>query len=131
MDLKDNNTGKNKHFITSVEFAVQGIKTVFEEERNMRKHVCFGAAALILGAAFGLSQVEWLWLLLSIFLVLLAEVVNTIFENVVDMFTDFHFHPIGKKVKDMAAGGVLLTACFTVIVGLIIFVPKIYQLLFN
>ncbi|PZM51079.1 UDP kinase, partial [Enterococcus faecium] len=49
----------------------------------------------------------------------------------VDMFTDFHFHPIGKKIKDMAAGAVLVTACFSVIVGLILFVPKIYHLLFN
>ena len=81
MDLKDKNVEKNKHFLMSVEFAVQGVKTVF--------------------------------------------------ENVVDMFTDFHFHPIGKKIKDMAAGAVLVTACFAVIVGLILFVPKIYHLLFN
>ena len=61
-------------------------------------------------------------------LVWIVEIINTVFENVVDMFTDFHFHPIGKKIKDMAAGAVLVTACFAVIVGLILFVPKIYQL---
>ncbi|HBV08297.1 MAG TPA: UDP kinase, partial [Enterococcus faecalis] len=72
---------------------------------------------------------EWLWLLLAVFLVWLAEIINTIFENVVDMFTDFHFHPIGKKVKDMAAGAVLLTAGFAVLVGLILFVPKILQII--
>ena len=62
-------------------------------------------------------------------IVWLAEIINTIFENVVDMFTDFHFHPIGKKVKDMAAGAVLLTAGFAVLVGLILFVPKILQII--
>ncbi|HAQ0818540.1 TPA: UDP kinase, partial [Enterococcus faecium] len=46
MDLKDKNVEKNKHFLMSVEFAVQGVKTVFEEERNMRKHVAFGILAL-------------------------------------------------------------------------------------
>ena len=81
------------------------------------------------GFLFSLTLAEWLWLLLAVFLVWLAEIINTIFENVVDMFTDFHFHPIGKKVKDMAAGAVLLTAGFAVLVGLILFVPKILQII--
>ena len=93
MDSKDKNTEKNKQFITSIEFAFTGIKTVFDEERNMRKHVLLGIVAII--------------------------------ENVVDMFTDFHFHPIGKKIKDMAAGAVLMTAFFALIVAAIIFIPKI------
>ncbi|MFR3361417.1 MAG: diacylglycerol kinase family protein [Enterococcus canintestini] len=130
MDLKDKNTHKNKYFITSVEFALTGIQTVFKEERNMRKHVFFGVLALLAGFIFQLSRFEWLWLLLAVFLVWIVEIINTVFENVVDMFTDFHFHPIGKKIKDMAAGAVLLTSFFAVIIGLILFVPKIWQLLF-
>ena len=47
MALKDEQTGKNKHFINSLEFAWQGIKTVFREERNMRKHVAFGVTAIV------------------------------------------------------------------------------------
>ncbi|PQG23581.1 UDP kinase, partial [Enterococcus faecium] len=96
-----------------------------------RKHVAFGILALFMGVIFQLDRIEWLWLLLAVFLVWIVEIINTVFENVVDMFTDFHFHPIGKKIKDMAAGAVLVTACFAVIVGLILFVPKIYHLLFN
>ena len=114
MDSKDKNTEKNKQFITSIEFAFTGIKTVFDEERNMRKHVLLGIVAIIAGFVFRLNQMEWLWLLLSVFLVW-----------VVDMFTDFHFHPIGKKIKDMAAGAVLMTAFFALIVAAIIFIPKI------
>ena len=100
MDLKDKQVEKNKHFMTSVEFAIQGVKTVFDEERNMKTHVVFGIFALIAGVIFQLSQNEWLWLFLAIFLVWIVEILNTVFENVVDMF---HFHPIGKKIKDMAA----------------------------
>lgn len=129
MASKDKNTEKNKSFITSVEFAFTGIKTVFEEERNMRKHVVMGIFAVIVGFLFQLKQMEWLWLLLAIFLVWVVEIINTIFENVVDMFTDFHFHPIGKKIKDMAAGAVLLTSGFAVVVGAIIFVPKVWAIL--
>lgn len=131
MDSKDKQTGKNKHFIASLEFALQGIKTVFKEERNMRTHVLAGIAAIVAGFVFRLSLSEWLWLLLVIFLVLVMEMVNTVFENVVDMFTDFHFHPIGKKIKDMAAGAVLLTTGFAVIVGILLFGPKIWQILLD
>lgn len=97
----------------------------------MKKHVGFGLLAFFMGVVFQLNQLEWLWLVLAVFLVWIVEILNTVFENVVDMFTDFHFHPIGKKIKDMAAGAVLVTACFAVIVGLILFVPKIYQMFFN
>ncbi|MDA9470174.1 Diacylglycerol kinase [Enterococcus sp. 5H] len=131
MDSKDKQTGKNKHFIASLEFALQGIKTAFKEERNMRTHVLAGIAAIVAGFVFRLSLSEWLWLLLVIFLVLVMEMVNTVFENVVDMFTDFHFHPIGKKIKDMAAGAVLLTTGFAVIVGVLLFGPKIWQILID
>jgi undecaprenol kinase len=130
MALKDDKKiEKNKHFITSLEFAYQGIRTVFKKERNMRTHVLMGVAAIIAGIFFQLNAGEWLWLLLAVFLVWLVEIINTVFENVVDMFTDFHFHPIGKKIKDMAAGAVLVTSCFAIIVGLILFLPKIIHLL--
>ena len=132
MGLKDDKQiEKNKHFISSLEFAFQGIKTVFAEERNMRTHVLMGFLAIILGVIVKLNRIEWLWLLLVIFLVWLVEIINTIFENVVDMVTDFHFHPIGKKIKDMAAGAVLLTASFALIVGIILFLPKIWLIIVN
>lgn len=129
MDSKDKRTEKNKHFIASLEFALQGIKTVFKEERNMRTHVLMGVTAIIVGFILQLAISEWLWLLLAIFLVLVTEIINTVFENVVDMVTDFHFHPIGKKIKDMAAGAVLLTTGFAVVVGMLLFGPKIWQIL--
>ncbi|WP_086347383.1 diacylglycerol kinase [Candidatus Enterococcus clewellii] len=129
MALKDKQTEKNKHFIASLEFALQGVRTVFKEERNMRTHVLMGALAIIAGFLFQLNAMEWLWLLLVIFLVLIIEIINTAFENVVDMCTDFHFHPIGKKIKDMAAGAVLITACFSLLVGSILFLPKIWRLI--
>lgn len=129
MDSKDKNTKKNKFFISSVEFAIQGIKTVFKEERNMRKHTFFGVLAILAGFVFQLDLREWLWLLLAVFLVIVVEIMNTAFENVVDMVTDYHFHPIGKRIKDMAAGAVLITAGFAALIGAIIFLPKIIAIL--
>lgn len=123
---KSQKVGKNRTFFSSVDFALQGFKTVFKEERNMKFH-CIGAVIAIgAGFLFQLNWQEWLWILLVVFLVIAMEIINTIFENVVDMFTNYHFHPIGKKIKDMGAALVLFSAFFALVVGSIIFIPKIF-----
>ncbi|MDN6436445.1 diacylglycerol kinase family protein, partial [Lentilactobacillus parabuchneri] len=58
-----------------------------------------------------------------------SEVLNTIVENVVDLIVGHHFDALAKRAKDVAAGGVLLSALFAVIIGMLIFVPKFLALL--
>lgn len=136
MDLKDKerkekNISKNKHFIYSLDFAITGLKTAFKDERNFRFH-CFSLVAVcMLGVVMRLSVIEWIWILLSATLVIVMELVNTSLENLVDMITNYHFHPLGKKVKDIGAGLVLVQAIFALIVGLLIFGPKFYDLIFH
>lgn len=131
MDSKDKKqVEKNKSFIQSLDFAITGWKTVYRDERNFRKHVRVSFLVIALGFIFSLNLSEWLWLLTSISLVLFAEMLNTTFENIVDMVTDYHFDPLGKKIKDVAAGAVLLTACFAVVIGVLIFLPKMVHLFF-
>lgn len=120
-------TDKNKHFWRAFGHATRGIVTVFQEERNMRKHSVFALLTLLAGWLFGLSLAEWVWLVLVIALVFLMEIMNTCLENVIDLITDHTFHPLGKKVKDMAAGAVLVSACLACFVGVVIFLPKIWQ----
>lgn len=129
MDLKDKvKISKNKTFLESLKHALTGIRTVMEEERNMKYHVSFGVFAIILSFIFKLNQMEWLFILLAIFFVLVTEIINTSFENLVDLVTDRTYHELAKKVKDMAAGAVLLSAVFASITGMIIFIPKIWHL---
>jgi undecaprenol kinase len=73
---------------------------------------------------------EWLFLLLSIFLVFMAELFNSAIENVVDLAADYQFHLRAKRAKDMAAGAVLVISGFSVLAGLIIFVPKVWGIFF-
>ncbi len=117
---------KNKTYLSSLEFAIQGLRTVFKEERNMRKHCRVAVLVILLGFFFHLSISEWLWILLVVFLVIVMEIINTTVENIVDLVTNYHFHPLAKKAKDMAAGAVLFTALLAVIVGSFIFLPKIW-----
>lgn len=121
---------KNRHFGSSFKYAVEGLVTAYREERNLRFHVGSVILVVIMGFLFHVSANEWLWLLLSIFFVLASEVWNTAIENAVDLASNYEKHPLAKKAKDTAAGGVLLAAVFSMIVGAIVFVPKIWQLLF-
>ncbi len=123
-----NNPYKNRTFFDSFRYAFEGVATVFREERNMRSHVFSTIAVAILSFFLSLSLQEWLWILLVSFLVLVMEIWNTVIENTVDLITP-DYHPLAKKVKDMAAAAVLFTSIFSVLVGAIILVPKILHLL--
>ena len=121
---------KNRDLTSSLEFALTGIITAFKEERNMRKHAMSALLVVIAGLVFRVSIMEWLFLLLSIFLVIAFEIVNSAIENVVDLASDYHFSMLAKNAKDMAAGAVLFISGFAILTGLLIFVPKIWAILF-
>jgi len=96
----------------------------------MQKHALSALLVVIAGFVFQVSAVEWLFLLLSVFLVVSFEIINSAIENVVDLASDYHFSMLAKNAKDMAAGAVLVISGFAVITGLIIFVPKIWDWIF-
>ena len=122
MDSQDNKRKwKNRDFISSLEFAITGIFTAIKEERNMRKHALSALAAILAGLVFRISATEWLFLLLSITLVIAFEIMNSAIENVVDLASNYHFSMLAKNAKDMAAGGVLVTAFGAVVVGICLF----------
>lgn len=132
MDFRDNQNnqvGKNRTVFSSFRYALQGLKTAYIEEKNMRIHGCATVVIIIIACLFHLSMNEWMWLLLVIFLVHIFEIINTCLENMVDLVVDNKYHPIAKKIKDMAAAGVLLSACLAMCIGLFIFLPKILRLL--
>ena len=114
-------TEKNTNFLTSLGHALNGIKTVIQEERNMRAHLCIAGLAILISIFSGLSAVEWCFILLCIFIVFLMEILNTVVENLV---VKKEYHIEAKKAKDIAAGGVLLSASFTVVIAIIIILPK-------
>lgn len=133
MDLHENNSKnrwKNRELMSSLDFAVSGLITAFKEERNMRKHAVSAILVILAGLVFQVSVIEWLFLLLSISLVIAFEIVNSAIENVVDLASNYHFSMLAKNAKDMAAGAVLFVSGFALLTGLIIFVPKIWNIIF-
>jgi undecaprenol kinase len=137
MDLKETSRekmgkiGKNPSFFTSVKHALDGIGIILKEEKNMRSHALVGLIPLLLAWFFESSPMEWIVIIFCIFLVIIMEFLNTIFENVVDLVTDYEYHPLAKKAKDIAAGAVLVTAFFAILIAAIIFLPKFLEIYYK
>lgn len=108
----------------SFKYAFEGIVTAFRDQPNLKLHIFAGAAAVFLGFFLGITEAEWLALILTIGMVISLELTNTAIEEVVDSFTD-QVHPAAKKAKDVAAAAVLVGAITASIVGLFIFLPYI------
>ncbi|WP_378953787.1 diacylglycerol kinase family protein [Pelosinus sp. sgz500959] len=105
--------------------AFSGIVYCLLHERNMKIHM---AAAFFAGGLAWWLQLDddkILVLLVTISSVLVAEMVNTVVEKVVDMVSP-EVHPLAKIAKDVAAGAVLITAIISLIVGYILFWKKIW-----
>src|SRR5438552_10237019 len=109
---------------TSFRYAFAGLAYCFRTQRNFRIHIAFAVVATLVGLFLGLTWVEWAVLVATFVLVLSAEMVNTMIEALVDLVT-LEYHPLAKIAKDVAAGVVLLTAIGAVVVGLIIFGPRL------
>jgi diacylglycerol kinase (ATP) len=82
----------------------------------------------VAGVLLGLSVVEWAVFAAMVVLVLAAEMVNTMIESLVDLVTQ-EYHPLAKVAKDVAAGIVLLTAIGSIVVALLIFLPKLLAMI--
>ncbi|MFC1649517.1 diacylglycerol kinase family protein [Patescibacteria group bacterium] len=108
----------------SFSYAWQGLKLCFRYEPNFRIHLIFAAGAIAFGWVLGLESVEWLMLVMTIFLVIILELLNTVLEAIVDLVSP-DIKPAAKKAKDVSAAMVLVSAIFSIVVGLILFLPKI------
>ena len=100
-------------------------KTKSTKERNIKIHISVMILVIICGFIFHLSTTEWLICILLFALVISLELVNTAIEAVVDLCSP-NYHELAKYAKDVAAGSVLISAIASVVIGLIIFVPKLF-----
>lgn len=111
--------------IKSFYHAFQGIKTAVLTQRNMWIHLFITLVVIVAGFVLNISAHHWMMLVLSIALVLFAEMVNTSFEFLCDALHP-ETHPLIKQAKDVAAGAVLVMAFGAALIGLIVFLPSIF-----
>lgn len=117
---------KKQSQLQSFRVAFQGLAVLAKNERNFRIHLVFTFLVLGLSALLGVSVVEWLVVILLIAMVLSAEAINTCLEYLCDLVSP-DYHPLVKKIKDIAAGMVLLNAIIAVVAGCIIFIPYLIR----
>jgi undecaprenol kinase len=104
--------------------ALNGLRTAFKTEINMKSHIATAILVLLSGWYFRLSDTEWVLIMLCIGMVISAEMLNTAIEYLVN-FISPEIHPEAGKIKDISAGAVLIAAASALISGLIIFLPKV------
>lgn len=114
-----------KSLISRVGFALQGWSYFFKAEANGKIQAAVAVAVVLAGFYFGISPAEWLWVLLCIGMVIALEMVNTAIETLANRLHP-EKHADIKIVKDVAAGAVLWAAVVSVVVGLVIFWPRVF-----
>lgn len=112
----------------SFKYAFNGLADLIRTQPNAQIHLIVFVAVLIAGFCLGLSNLEWILVFLTSAFVLCAEAFNTALEYLTDL-TSPDFHPLAGKAKDVAAAAVLLAAIGAVIVGSIVFIPKLLALI--
>ena len=125
MTLKSKDKRK---FSGSIKNCLEGINFVITNESNFKKEIVIGIIALLLSYILKISRIEFIIILIMIALVLTSEIINTSIEKVVDLYTK-DYNNLAKIAKDVSAGSVLVMSLFSLLVGVIIFLPKIINVL--
>ena len=115
-----------RRFAQSLKYAGRGIKHAFMSQRNIRIHLAVGAIMVALGVYYELDFYEALALIIVISFVLIAEMINTAIEEVVNLVAPGKSVP-GMIAKDVAAGAVLFSSICAIIVGCLIFIPHLIR----
>ena len=116
--------GKSK-FTESMGHALDGIAYTTSHERNFKIEIIFACFITMASFILKVSIIEWAILILVI---VTLEMINTAIERCVDLVTK-EYRELAKAAKDVAAGAVLIMSMFSVIIGIIIFLPKIIELI--
>ena len=129
MGLKDKSLkNRQKRLFNSFKYAFNGFKSAFKTEQNLEIHILISIVVVIMGFIFKISLIEWCICLSLFALVIGAELMNTALENTIDLISKERSKE-AEVAKDTSAAFVLIFAILSVIIGLIIFVPKFLEVL--
>jgi diacylglycerol kinase len=116
-----------KRIFEKFRVAVVGIKIAISTDNSFKTHIVFMLLSILLGFYLALNPLEWALLIFANGLVFVAELFNTAIEYLVRMFTQ-KYHELAEKLLDVSAGAVLFAAIVAIIIGIILFGPKILGL---
>ena len=126
-EIKEEMEVEAKRLVNSFKYAGTGIFTSLKTEKNMKIHFFAMIAVIVLGFIFRIEPIEWIICIILFAGVIGSEMFNTAIETVVDMVMPYKNNK-AKIAKDVAAGGVLVWAIAAVVIGCVIFVPKVVEM---
>lgn len=109
----------------SFKCAFNGLKILVREEHNFRIHVAITVIILTFSFILKIEKIEWFAILFSIAIVFVVEILNTSIENLSDFVSPQYNHQI-KRIKDLSATAVFICSFVALLIGSIIFIPKIF-----
>ena len=121
---KDEHKMKNGNFLDACQNALDGIIYAITTQSNIKKQLVIAVIVMLVSLFFDLNKAEFLCLMFTVVLIIVAEMINTAIETVVDLYTDL-YHPKAKIAKDVGAGAVVITAINAIIVAYFLFFEKI------
>lgn len=113
--------------LKSFTYAFNGLKILIVEEHNARIHLFAVICVSIAGFVLKISSTEWIAIMLAIGFVITLEIINSAIENMADFISPDKNEQI-KKIKDLSAAAVLIGAMTAFVIGLIVFLPKLFTL---
>lgn len=111
-----------KQLIQSLKYASKGFRFVFAHEQNFRIQILVALLVLLAMLYFRITGIHAVMLIFSIVSVLVLEVVNSVFEHLIDLLKP-RLHYVVGEIKNMMAAAVLLASVSASLVGAIIFWP--------
>jgi len=114
---------------SSFGFAFSGIWQAIKKERNIKIHLTFTILVILVGLYFNIAKVEWLALIIIISLVLAAEIMNSSIEELCNLLKEKLNLEFSETtlIRNFSAGAVLILALASVILGLLIFLPRLFS----
>lgn len=125
------NKFQSRSFSRSLMFALNGVRLAFRSQRNFRKHLVIACFTLAIAFFLRVSIVEFCIIIFANTFVLVTEMINSVVEFVIDAYYKNKWAKLAKLAKDIGAGAVLVSACASALVSLLIYGSKIYELYYN
>ena len=115
---------QQQHFFSALFHSFEGVRYFFSNERNGKLQLTIAAIAITASVAFKINSMEWLAVLICVGMVICLEMINTSLEQLSNK-VETAYNPVIKLVKDVAAGAVLFASLISIVIGGIIFLPKL------
>ena len=117
-----------KRVLYSAKYSMDGLIYSYKNEKSLWIHAVVSICSIIAGFIFRISLGQWSIMLIALVVILAFELVNTAIEAIVDMVT-LEFNPLAKIAKDCGSAATFVTSFIGIIIGCVIFIPKILKLI--